>query len=126
MRKKKNLSYIPVGLGDREFSESCYTDKSGENISSKNQFYGEYTFHYWIWKNYLKNIKTEWVGFCQYRKFFLKENVAKKVKNFDELNQLVIKNLDTKTIKQDCILGTRFSVKNTKFQKYLKIILKNS
>ena len=43
------------------------------NISSKNPFYGEYTFHYWLWKNYLDKIETEWVGFCQYRKFFIKD-----------------------------------------------------
>ena len=51
----RNLSYIPVGLGTETFSKNCLTDKIGENIANKNLFYGEYTFHYWIWKNYLKN-----------------------------------------------------------------------
>ena len=45
------LSYIPVGLGENKFSENFLTDKSGKNISKKNSYYGEYTFHYWIWKN---------------------------------------------------------------------------
>ena len=71
--KIKKLSYIPVGLGKNDFSKNTLQDKYGENISKKNPFYGEYTFHYWVWKNYLKNIKTDWVGFCQYRKFFVKE-----------------------------------------------------
>ena len=70
----ERLSYVPVGLGNKEYSKNCFTDKSGNNIASKNNFYGEYTFHYWIWKNYLNKIETEWVGFCQYRKFFFKEN----------------------------------------------------
>ena len=49
----KKLSYIPVGLGEKKFSQNCFTDKSGDEISKKNSFYGEYTFHYWLWKNKL-------------------------------------------------------------------------
>ena len=40
------------------------------NISKKNPYYGEYTFHYWIWKNYLNHLGDSWIGFCQYRKFW--------------------------------------------------------
>ena len=69
----KDLTYIPVGLGKMNFSKNFLNDKSGKNISEKNPNYGEYTFHYWIWKNYLDQIDTEWVGFCQYRKFFIKK-----------------------------------------------------
>ena len=85
----RNLSYIPVGLGERVFSKYCLSDKTGDTIYQKNPFYGEYTFHYWIWKNYLKNIKTEWVGFCQYRKFFLKKNDYSKPNNLNELNKSI-------------------------------------
>ena len=66
------LTYIPVGLGKKNFLDNFLMIKMEINISEKNQFYGEYTFHYWLWKNYLNKIDTEWVGFCQYRKFFLK------------------------------------------------------
>ena len=52
----KSLDYEPVGLGDKIFPSDCLGDKKGENISIKNKFYGEYTFHYWLWKNYLKKI----------------------------------------------------------------------
>lgn len=117
--KIKMLSYIPVGLGDKVFSKDCLSDKTGESIYQKNPFYGEYTFHYWIWKNYLKEIKTEWVGFCQYRKFFIKENNFFKLDNFEDLNKSVIKNIETNQ-NFDCILGTRFSVENYKLSKILK------
>ena len=70
-KKIIDLSYIPVGLGTKKFSNNFLSDKTGDNISEKNSYYGEYTFHYWIWKNYLEKIETEWVGFCQYRKFFV-------------------------------------------------------
>ena len=59
----KSLNYIPVGLGDKKFSNEWMSDKLGNNISSKNKNYGEYTFHYWIWKNYSENLDKNWIGF---------------------------------------------------------------
>ena len=118
--KIRMLSYIPVGLGDKNFSKECLSDKTGDNISHKNPYYGEYTFHYWVWKNYLKNIKTEWVGFCQYRKFFLKENKSSRLIKFNELNNSIIKDIDTNFQNYDCILGAKFSVENYKISKIMK------
>ena len=60
----KKLGYIPVGLGDKNFDKNWLNDKSGINISNKNKNYGEYTYHYWIWKNYLDKHDGEWLGFC--------------------------------------------------------------
>ena len=48
------LNYIPVGLGNKSFSHNWLLDSKGDNISKKNPYYGEYTFHYWIWKNKIK------------------------------------------------------------------------
>ena len=120
----KKLNFVPVGLGEKNFSENCITDKIGENISNKNQFYGEYTFHYWIWKNYLDKIQTKWVGFCQYRKFFSKNNAIQKDLSFDYLREILIKNIEPSYEKFDCILGNKFSVENYKFSKILKHHLK--
>jgi len=47
----EELGYIPVGLGKEIFLNSWLRDNQGENISKKNEYYGEYTFHYWFWKN---------------------------------------------------------------------------
>ena len=81
----KKLGYIPVGLGEKNFSKNWFTDKSGVNISEKNRYYGEYTFHYWLWKNYLDQMNDEWIGFCQYRKFWsLKQYKTEKI-NFSNL-----------------------------------------
>ena len=55
----KKLNFVPVGLGNENFSNTCISDKLGENISNKNLSYGEYTFHFWIWKNYLNKIETK-------------------------------------------------------------------
>jgi hypothetical protein len=116
----KELSYIPVGLGNKKFSNNCFTDKKETNISKKNPFYGEYTFHYWVWKNYLTKIKTPWVGFCQYRKFFLKKNINDNKISFDLLRSSIIDQIDEDEMNFDCILGEKFSVENFKFSKIIK------
>ena len=116
----KKLSYLPVGLGDNKFSKNCFSDKEGINISEKNPFYGEYTFHYWLWKNYLNFIKTEWVGFCQYRKFFAKKKVSTINLSFTDLKNLVITEKNNQMNDIDCILGEKFSVTNYKFSKIIK------
>ena len=116
----KKLSYIAVGLGEKKFSRECFSDKSGENISNKNPYYGEYTFHYWIWKNYLDKIKTDWVGFCQYRKFFVNENIIEKNLDFHIFKDILVKNINPKYDEYDCILGNKFSVENYKFSKIIK------
>ena len=68
------------------------SDKNGKSISYKNTFLWEqYTFHYWIWKNYLDQIKTEWVGFCQYRKFLPKKKFeTKKIRLEEFKNNLLL------------------------------------
>ena len=53
--KIKKLGYLPVGLGENITNEKFQNDKDGENISKKNPYYGEITFHYWLWKNKLKD-----------------------------------------------------------------------
>ncbi len=123
------LTYIPVGLGEKNFSKDFLTDKIGEEISTKNPFYGEYTFHYWIWKNHISNIKTKWVGFCQYRKFFSTKKIELADNDFKELKQIVFKEVNQKDDTFDCLLGEKFSVENYKISKILKnhlnIFLKN-
>ena len=87
----RKLGYTPVGLGEKSFNENWFTDKSGINISKKNKNYGEYTYHYWIWKNYLDKLDDKWIGFCQYRKFWsLKEH---KNINITSLNSQILKEI---------------------------------
>ena len=71
----KKLNYIPVGLGSDNFSTKWTTDNTQNNISFKNRYYGEHTFHYWYWKNKLNyKIEDDWIGFCGYRRLWAKEN----------------------------------------------------
>ena len=75
LEKIKKLGYVPVGLGENISSKGFISDHTNNNISEKNRFYGEYTFHYWLWKNKILKDFNNWVGFCQYRKFWLKDKV---------------------------------------------------
>ena len=50
----KKLKLIPVGLGGEIFDKRWLNDKNKKNISKKNKYYGEYTFHYNLWKKLLK------------------------------------------------------------------------
>ena len=112
----KKLNYTPVGLGEAHFGDEWMQDKKGKNIANKNQNYGEYTFHYWLWKNYLDKIDSDWVGFCQYRKFFLQKQIDQKDIPFNILEQNVIRAIPLELDTYDCILGEKFSVNKYRFK----------
>ena len=116
----KNLNYTPVGLGNKNFPDDCINDKSGENISKKNKFYGEYTFHYWLWKNHLDNINQDWLGFCQYRKFWSLNFTPNNEINLQNLKNKVLKEIPDHLNKFDVILGDPFFVNNRKIMKFIK------
>ena len=121
LEKIKKLNYIPVGLGKRSFSEKWMSDKDGVNISNKNDYYGEYTFHYWIWKNYMNNLPNNWIGFCQYRKFWLNENI--KDKNYNDLIQFnddLLKIIPDEYSNYESIIGEPFFVNQFRFKKFIK------
>tara|TARA_B100001057_G_scaffold473501_1_gene538059 strand:- start:2289 stop:3116 length:828 start_codon:yes stop_codon:yes gene_type:complete len=117
----RNLGYTPVGLGNKNFSKDCLEDKIGENISLKNKNYGEYTFHYWLWKNYLDKIKDEdWIGFCQYRKFWsIKEQEEKNI-DINNLKEVVLSDIPSDFEDYDVILGKPFFINERKFMKFIK------
>ena len=123
----KKLKLIPVGLGDKKFSNEWFEDKVGENISSKNKFYGEYTFHYWLWKNYLDKLDDKWIGFCQYRKFWAnKAPLDKTIKNFGDLENNIIQNIIPENLTDyDVILGEPIKTNHFRFSKFVKHNLKN-
>lgn len=118
--KINSLNYIPVGLGKNKFGSKWLRDNNGINISEKNSFYGEYTFHYWLWKNEIKNIKKEWVGFCQYRKFWALNNKNIKYKNIDDLKKNIFKDIPEDYKKFESILGEPFYINRFKFSKIIK------
>ena len=113
----KSLGYTPVGLNKGTFSNEWLRDNTGENISHKNSYYGEYTFYYWYWKNLLKYKKdSEWVGFCSYREYWGNN----KNSNSKNLNDLVLKEYNQDWSNYEAIIGKPIFVGGTKVSKVLK------
>ena len=70
-----------------DFYLKCNYD---DNIYHKEQYYSELTFHYWFWKNKLKNEKNKWLGFCQKRRIWTyKEFLSNKVKK-ENVKQIML------------------------------------
>ncbi len=116
----KSLNYTPVLLGDKNYSGQCLSDKHGENISYKNKNYGEYTFHYWLWKNYLENINDNWIGFCQYRKFWSLKFSPNNEINLDNLRDKTLSKIPNELEKYEVVLGDPFFVNKRKIIKFIK------
>ncbi len=116
----KKLNYIPVGLGKKSFSEQWMNDKTGKNISEKNKNYGEYTFHYWIWKNYINQLDSKWIGFGQYRKFWTIDNYENSNLDINKINSVAIKEIPSNFDDSDVILGKPFYVNQRRISKFLK------
>ena len=128
----KKLEYIPVGLGERNFNINWFTDKSGSSISEKNKYYGEYTFHYWLWKNYLDSCfldTNSWIGFCQYRKFWSTRSDNLLPDSIDKVKPLILTEIPKLYDNYDVILGEPYFINQLKIMKFLKhgfkLIVKN-
>ena len=107
------LGLIPFGVGLNDYPNGYLEEKKGTNISNKNKYYSETSFHYWYWQNILKSKpKNEWFGMCQYRRYFVKyeykdliDNINgqgnySKISNLDDFKQLIVNG----SINQDTIV----------------------
>lgn len=68
--KVKNAQVIEVGGGkiaNKNNFHNSLRDDSGINISSENEFFGELTGLYWIWKN-ISFQENDLIGFAHYNK----------------------------------------------------------
>ena len=119
LEKVKNLNYVPVGLGENKFDNGWLRDNTNKNISNKNKYYGEYSFHFWLWKNIFNEIKeNDWTGFCTYRRFWLNENHSNDPKlKFEEK---ILKKIPKIWNEYDVILANKIIVNDVKWIKLIK------
>ena len=117
-----SLGYLPVGLGEDIKSSGFLRDNTDDNISTKNSFYGEYTFHYWIWKNYLDKLEDKWIGFCQYRKYWCKteQTTNKKISSIDNLDDQILKQIPENYSNYESILGEPMFINQFRLSKFIK------
>jgi hypothetical protein len=90
--KKKEFYFGWVGKNQAPRSYiNCFNE---DNIFYKEKYYSELTFHYWYWKNLLKFEKEDqWVGFCQRRRYWIKNN-SKKLINLNNINEYLLTNIN--------------------------------
>ena len=116
--KIKKINYIPVGLGKGKFEKEWLRENTKDNISEKNSWYGENTFYYWLWKNELeKNFDADWIGFCHYRRFWLKDS---KEKDYENFKKSIVQEAPTEWKNHEVVLRDEVYVNSTKLSKILK------
>lgn len=78
--------YKPLvnGADSKEDTFGYLCDNVGDNISKLNNQYSELSGEYWAWKN----SKADIIGFCHYRRWFVKDTKWKKLTGEDILNYL--------------------------------------
>ena len=117
---------MPVGLGENNFSNEWIRDNNGQNISNKNKYYGEYTFHYWFWKNMVDDISDkQWIGFCAYRRYWanhnnMKSNELNKIVNNQNFQEHVLQDVKNVWSNYETILGERIPFGKIKLSKIIK------
>ena len=117
LERVKKLQYIPVGVGPEKFSTNWLLDSTQENISTKNKFYGEYTFHYWFWKNMLHKVsKDQWIGFCAYRRFWSNKNLTTSSNIYEN----ALNSVPDEWNNYDAIIGNQIHMSGIKWIKIIK------
>ena len=106
----------PAGVGKDKFPDNYLECKSGDNIFHKDPHYAEYVFHYWFWKNQLKNYdENSWIGFCQYRRYWLKEDYDKNITiNRKNLKDNVLNAIPLSWKNYDAVIAKKIYVDNPK------------
>ncbi len=123
--KIKKLGFLPVVLGKITKTKNFISDNTKINISEKNPYYGEYTFHYWLWKNKINENEKGWVGFCQYRKFWIRKNYKNNINDLEKLNEKLLKKIPESFNEFDVILGEPLYINQFRFSKFIKKNFKN-
>ena len=112
--------YKLAWVGQEKKPEKYVSCDNGDNIYHKEKFYSELTFHYWYWKNLLKKENdNNWIGFCQKRRFWIKENRNIDI-NQENINQYVISEPMEDWSKYDSIICKPIKVSGTKKIKMIK------
>lgn len=67
-----NAYYLDAETRAKLTDEGFLFDDTGKNISYLNYTFGDLTASYWVWKN----AQEEFVGTCQYKRFWADEEIA--------------------------------------------------
>jgi len=116
----ENFSYDLGWVGTEEAPKNYIRCDNKENIFFKEKYYSELTFHYWYWKNLLNLNDTNWVGFCQKRRFWLKKDSKKINLNKANLKNHLLEEVPNEWNKFESIVCEPISVNKVKKMKMIK------
>ena len=116
----EKTNYQLVAVGKNNFPSNYLKCNTMDNIFYKEEFYSELTFHYWYWKNLLKLSNSKWIGFCQKRRFWIKESSLDKNINKLNIKEHLLFNPEKNWEKYDSIICNPINVSGVKKMKILK------
>jgi len=113
-----------VSLGNEtKFPSNWHFSNLKENISEKFFSYTDLVGHYYVWKNLLNEYNQDyWVGFSQYRRFWIKNKINKDIE-LGFLEKVILKKADDSWDNYDVIILSSFffKKKNRDCKKYFII-----
>ena len=110
------LSWVGTDETPKNYISCNYKD----NIYYKEKFYSELTFHYWFWKNLLQNEdQKKWIGFCQKRRFWIKETINSNITK-ENINDYLISEPLNDWSEYEAIICKPIKVSGAKKSKILK------
>ena len=127
----KKISYlekIPYNLaavGNSSFTEEYIRCDRDNNIYHKEKNYSELTFHYWYWKNKLKITKSEWIGFCQKRRFWIKPDSINLEINSKNLSDHLLTDITSEINDFESIICKPIKISGAKKIKIIKRAWRN-
>ena len=118
-------SYKLCSVGKEFLHDKYLNSNSLKNIFEKEKYYSELTFHYWYWKNLMDINSSDWIGFCQKRRFWIKKDSANKEINKNNLLQHMLVNKDPSWDNYEAIICKPIKVSGVKKIKIIKRGWKN-
>ena len=119
--KRLPSNIIPLGLGKNKFSKNIINENSGESIVELNRYFAEMTGIYWIYKNKINNYnENDFVGFCHYRRLWLREKFEKKHNNKEKLFDVLLSKQNDYFKGSDVILLNPTYLKNETIYEHFK------
>jgi hypothetical protein len=113
-------NYAIGWVGQEKPPQHYLTCDTEDNIFFKEKYYSELTFQYWFWKNKLNLDKKNWIGFCQKRRFWIKEDSNKKEINTANIKNHILNEIPEKYLKYDSIICDPIHVNKVKKMKLIK------
>tara|TARA_Y100001970_G_scaffold270362_1_gene364158 strand:+ start:8773 stop:9573 length:801 start_codon:yes stop_codon:yes gene_type:complete len=114
-----------AGVGKNKFNKNYFDCSIKNNIFHKEKYYSELTFHYWYWKNLIQSEDSDWVGFCQKRRFWIKSSSDKETINSQNLKSNLLSEPESAWENFDSILCNPINVSGAKKIKIFKRGWKN-